>query len=460
MNTRLVYSNTQKSNEVRRMLWALVGLITLETVAAAVIVYFLMPTSWTLVLALTIVIGIPLVTLSLIVKILNSKHVIMTDALKLGLSRFNLITSLSEISEIKQFSLTLVPCRDAIGLSICRQDDTLYVLSRNSDIIQISLSSPILVRAKAFDEPYAKQGLVKKIVFNVDEPTNFLKELRGKTRLDPTQTLNFETTTVSPSTPIFNARDLNNSTVSIEIKSLQKLYGDYLAVNNLMLDIYEGEMFGFLGVNGAGKSTTIKMMTGLLKPTRGQILIKGQDLWQPGSKVRRSIGYIPDTPLVYERLTGREMLTMAGKLYGLSNSKIDDKIEELLFILRLEEWANSLIGIYSMGMQRKLSVALALLADPDIIIVDELTNAFDPQVLAEIKAILENLRNEGKTVLLSTHVMDVAEKLCDRIGIIHRGELVAVGAVSELSESLGLEGGLESLFLHLIDNDNTVRGVS
>jgi ABC-2 type transport system ATP-binding protein len=191
------------------------------------------------------------------------------------------------------------------------------------------------------------------------------------------------------------------------------------------------------------------MVTGLLKPTSGKVMVRGEDLWQPGTETRRLIGYVPDTPLVYERLTAREHLMVAGRLYALPQELIRERTEELLSILGLEKWGDQMISTYSMGMKRKISLALALLTDPELIIVDELTNAFDAPTLAQIKDILIDLRNREKTVFMSTHVMDVAEKVCDRVGIIQQGQLKALGTVDELCSSFHVEGGLEPLFLKL-----------
>lgn len=231
---------------------------------------------------------------------------------------------------------------------------------------------------------------------------------------------------------------------------MTRYYGDFPAVQNLTLEAYPGEIFGFLGANGAGKTTTIRMITGLLRPTAGRVLVKGEDLWQPGTERRRLIGYVPDTPLVYERLTAREHLLAVGRLYNLSQEKLKEKIEAILSMFNLESWGDQMLSTYSMGMRRKFSLALALLPDPELIIIDELTNAFDAPTLAQIKDILNGLRERGKTVFISTHVMDVAEKLCNRVGIIHRGQLKALGTVEALCRSHRVAGGLEPLFLKIV----------
>jgi ABC-2 type transport system ATP-binding protein len=323
-----------------------------------------------------------------------------------------------------------------------------------------------MVKASSVDKRNRK-GLIREILINVDEPEKFIEKLTLITDLKQQPDLKVSGNNMTPGViekKIFAEQATKTGLLevhgspSLELKNLARYYGDYPAVQDLSLQVFPGEIFGFLGANGAGKTTAIKMITGLLRPTTGTVLALGDDLWKSGTAVRRRIGYVPDIPLVYERLTAREHLIMAGCLYNMPQERIKKRAEELLSILDLQDWADQMIVSYSMGMQRKVSLALALLVDPEIIIFDELTNAFDAPTLAEIKEILMSLRNEGKTVFLSTHMMDVAEKLCTRVGIIHKGQLVALGKVDELSRAAGVTGGLEPLFLKLTGIQAKTRG--
>lgn len=454
------FTNTQKSSETRQFLWALVVIISAELLVVGTVVYILLPKGWLLFLLIAVVLSLCIFILNAIRLLLQSAHILTDKELYLRLGpRAKYRIPLSYISGAKAVSLASPPKADMIGISVLREGDRLYSLSRKSDVIRLVLSKQVMVKAPSAGAYRGKQGLVKEILINADEPERFLEKLAEATGLsEEFNQAAFDNSNISGLTkeeiplelPVAPKTKEADSSPSLEIKHLSKYYGDYLAVQDLSLKVFPGEIFGFLGANGAGKTTTIRMMTGLLRPVAGTVLVQGNDLWRSGTAIRRRIGYIPDTPLIYERLTARELLTVAGRLYSLPEDATKERINELLSILDLQAWSDHMIVTYSMGMQRKVSVALALLPDPDIIVVDELTNAFDAPTLAEIKDILLNLKNQGKTIFLSTHVMDVAEKLCDRVGIIRQGRLVALGTVNELCKSLDVDGGLEPLFLKLV----------
>ncbi|GAV25301.1 hypothetical protein ciss_12340 [Carboxydothermus islandicus] len=462
IENKKVFTNTKKSQQLRQFVWALQVIVTVEILIVGLAIYMMMTKGWLFYLVLALMLALYLYVSSLNRLMLGSAHVLTPEELIICLGpRFKCRLPLSLVVEAKAVSLASAPQGDLLNVSVFREDERLYCLSRNSDVIQLTLSEPIMVKAPSVGPDKSRRGFIREILINADEPERFLetitkialpeKELdQVKSSQDTLKSLQDKTRQIISLTP----PNLKlNKTPILEVKHLTKYYGDYPAVLDLNLEVYPGEIFGFLGANGAGKSTTIKMMTGLLRPSKGTILVRGEDLWQPGASVRRQIGYIPDTPLVYERLTARELLIMAGRLYNLPEEWTRKRMEELLAILDLNAKSDYMVNTYSLGMQRKVSVALALLSDPEIIIVDELTNAFDAPTLAKIKDILLNLKSQGKTVFLSTHVMDVAEKLCDRVGIIHRGQLRALGTVEELCESFGVSGGLEPLFLKLIGEE-------
>jgi len=219
----------------------------------------------------------------------------------------------------------------------------------------------------------------------------------------------------------------------------------------LSLTVQKGEIFALLGPNGAGKSTTLKMLTGLLKPQNGHILLDGQDIWvQGGESVRKQIGYVPDQPILYFRLTAKEHLYYSGRLLGLEDSILMDRINHLLKLFDLVPYQEQMIETYSQGMQRKVSMCLALLNDPELLIVDELTNAYDAKTIAVIKKIFRERKAVGKTVLFSGHVMAVMEELSDYIVIIQKGICYASGTMAELTAQYG-NNNLEDLFLQLTD---------
>ena len=236
----------------------------------------------------------------------------------------------------------------------------------------------------------------------------------------------------------------------IETRDLLKLYGDKVAVNSVSFDVYGGEVFGFLGPNGAGKTTTIKMIVGLLKPTSGSVKVAGHDIQTQSMLAKASSGYVPDTPNLYAKLTGRELLRFVGDLYNLDRGQVAHRIDELLRMFDLMNAADDTVDSYSHGMQQKASLAAALMHDPKVLVLDEPTMGLDPKSARLIKDILRQLADRGSAVMLSTHILEIAERMCDRIGIINRGQLVAVGTMDEL-RTLDKTGqtSLEDIFLSL-----------
>jgi len=242
----------------------------------------------------------------------------------------------------------------------------------------------------------------------------------------------------------------------IELTNLDKRYGDKIAVNNVSLQVNSGEVFGFLGPNGAGKTTTIKIIVGLLRPTSGTARVSGFDVQNQPLRAKAVNGYVPDTPNLYAKLSGREMLRFVGELYNIERDQINRRIEELLKLFDLEAAGDDSIDSYSHGMQQKTALACALMHDPKVLVLDEPTVGLDPKSARLIKDILRQMAERGAAVFLSTHILEIAERMCDRIGIINKGELIAVGTMEEL-RNLGQEaaptlpGGasLEDIFLNL-----------
>ena len=236
----------------------------------------------------------------------------------------------------------------------------------------------------------------------------------------------------------------------IETHNLLKRYGDKVAVDNVSFDVHAGEVFGFLGPNGAGKTTTIKMIVGLLKPTSGSVKVAGYDIQTQAMQAKASSGYVPDTPNLYAKLTGRELLRFVSDLYNLDRTQMTHRIDELLRMFDLMNAADDTLDSYSHGMQQKASLAAALMHDPRVLVLDEPTVGLDPKSARLIKDILRQLADRGSAVMLSTHILEIAERMCDRIGIINKGQLVAVGTMDEL-RTLDKTGqtSLEDIFLSL-----------
>jgi ABC-2 type transport system ATP-binding protein len=236
----------------------------------------------------------------------------------------------------------------------------------------------------------------------------------------------------------------------IETRDLIKSYGDKVAVNNVSFDVYGGEVFGFLGPNGAGKTTTLKMIVGLLQPTSGTVRVAGHDIQTQPMLAKAACGYVPDTPNLYAKLTGRELLRFVGDLYSLERTQVARRIDELLRMFDLTAAANDTVDSYSHGMQQKTALAAALVHDPRVLVLDEPTVGLDPKSARLIKDILRQLADRGAAVMLSTHILEIAERMCDRIGIISQGQLIAVGTMTELRtlDKTG-QASLEDIFLGL-----------
>lgn len=235
--------------------------------------------------------------------------------------------------------------------------------------------------------------------------------------------------------------------VVLDIKELRKNYGRFTAVKGIDLQVHQGEVFGFLGPNGAGKTTTIKTCAGLLQPTAGSISICGFDLHMEGSQAKARLGYVPDDPYLYDKLSGREFALFAARLYGEKDERLSSRVEEYFQLFDMGHDIDQLIGSYSRGMRQKTAIIAALLHRPSLLMVDEPTANLDPKSARLVKDIFQNWKEQNRTVFLSTHVMEIAENLCDRIGIIHQGELLAVDTVETIRGKEGVS--LEEVFLEL-----------
>lgn len=237
---------------------------------------------------------------------------------------------------------------------------------------------------------------------------------------------------------------------SIEINKLQKNYGSFEAVKALDLTVQKGELFCFLGPNGAGKTTTIKMMTGLLEPTEGVINICGIDIWKSPVEAKQHFAYVPDHPNLYPKLTGREFLRFIGSVFHMSQQTFEKRMEEYLQLFQLTGRADELMEGYSHGMKQKISLCAALIHQPDVLFLDEPTVGLDPKSARTLKTLLRKLCDNGMTVFMSTHILEIAEQMCDRVGIILQGELIALGTMEELREKGAEEQAtLEDIFLQL-----------
>ncbi len=250
---------------------------------------------------------------------------------------------------------------------------------------------------------------------------------------------------------------------AIVTRDLVRLFGQKAAVNHLNLTVSRGEFFGFLGPNGAGKSTTIKMMVGLLRPTSGSVWVGGVDVWKDPVQARSLMGVLPEYLNIYERLSGREFLVFAGHMYSVPGADIPRRAEELLQVLTLADDADKLIVDYSVGMRKKIALAAALIHRPEVLFLDEPFEGIDPVSSRVIRDILHDLTQHGTTIFFSSHIMEVVERLCTRVGIINQGTLVAEGTLQELRERASGEdkdATLEDIFLNVIGARNENHNLS
>jgi ABC-2 type transport system ATP-binding protein len=239
----------------------------------------------------------------------------------------------------------------------------------------------------------------------------------------------------------------------LELDSISRVFGGLTAVSDLSFRVEEGEIRGLIGPNGAGKTTTIKMMGGILEPTKGMVKIAGINMREAPEKAKSKIGFIPDRPYLYEKLTGMEFLRFTADLYGVSDESFEATALKILKDFSLAEWADELVESYSHGMKQRLIMSAALLHNPEVIIVDEPMVGLDPAAILMVKRLFRKLAEQGVTVFMSTHTLKVAEETCDRIGVINKGRLIAMGTTTELQREANItEADLERVFLNLTNN--------
>lgn len=296
-----------------------------------------------------------------------------------------------------------------------------------------------------------------RLILAVDEPERLITTLAGDPAYPP------KTVEIKSSEPSHYANTSSNSihdptsTPLLQLDGLAKRFGDFQAVHPLHLTVRPGEILAFLGANGAGKTTTLRMVTGLLRPTGGTVQIAGIDAWADPRGARRHIGYVPDTPLLWEGLTAQEFLWLVAGLHAIPEAEAKQRTAELLHRLGLTRWADGLIRHFSLGMKRKMAIAAALIHEPDLLLLDEVTNGLDPRATRDVKDWILAAAREGKGVLLTTHILDLAAELADRIAILDGGRLQAIGTLGELRAQAGLpDASLEALFLALTGGSREV----
>lgn len=236
----------------------------------------------------------------------------------------------------------------------------------------------------------------------------------------------------------------------ILLDNLTKRYGDFTAVAGIDLEIGEAQIFGLLGPNGAGKTTTLRMIAGILRPDSGRVLVAGYDNVAKPIEARKLLGFVPDRPFVYDKLTGAELLRFSAGLYGLTGPEVESRVDELLELWDLAPWKDQLVESYSHGMRQKLIISSALIHRPRVLVVDEPMVGLDPRSAWLLKDVLRTFAEGGGTALVSTHTLELAESLCDRLAVIDKGKVVASGSIDDLRREARSEtAGLEEIFLKI-----------
>jgi ABC-2 type transport system ATP-binding protein len=236
----------------------------------------------------------------------------------------------------------------------------------------------------------------------------------------------------------------------IVIDHLVKNYGDHIAVNDISLEIKAGEIFGFLGPNGSGKTSTIKIIMGLMKPTSGTVTIDGHDIQRDPISAKKVLGYIPDRPILYEKLTAWEYMKFIAGMYGIDETVLHERGMQYLKIFELTEWVNELVGNFSHGMKQRLNLSAVFTRNPGVLILDEPLIGLDPRGARLLKEILHRSRNNGMCIFMSTHILEIAEQMCDRMAIIYKGNVITTGTSDDLRQQADTsESGLEQVFLRL-----------
>ncbi len=237
----------------------------------------------------------------------------------------------------------------------------------------------------------------------------------------------------------------------IVLKNVSKSYGDVLALERISLQVEDGEIYGLIGPNGAGKTTTIKLLVGLLRPSSGQAFVNGFDVQRDALAAKKELGYIPDEPFLYGRLTPFELMDFKGSLHNMARKDLEKRKEELLQLVGLFDHRHDLIESFSLGMRQRLAISVALLPDPSIIVVDEPLVGLDPAGMRRVKEIFVELARRGRTVFISTHMLHVVEEIADRVGVLNKGKLVAEGTLEDLRHAR--DERLETIFFRLFSEE-------
>jgi ABC-2 type transport system ATP-binding protein len=425
-------------------LMMMIGDVVLFGVAGVVL-----PRPWNLV-ALAVGAGFVGLAVWLLTRGYRTPHLLDEGGLTLRFGRFRLAIPREAISEVSRWTEPVPRGVTAPTMPARYHDatDTLFLLAERKGLVVVDLNRPVAGRT-------VRQGAFEctRVVVSLDEPEKFVAAFAGGGAAPVPTAVRAPAgmVTWTPASPPGEGGSEGEGG-AIRLEGLSRRFGDFAVVKSVSLSVAPGEVLAFLGSNGAGKTTTIRMMTGLLRPTGGRVYIGGRDVWAEGPAARRLFGYVPDVPLLYEGLTAREFLWLVAGLYDIPRDEGRRRAEELLSLLKMAQWRDQLLRNFSLGMKRKMAIAAALVHRPQVLLLDEVTNGLDPRATREVKDFISASARAGTAVFLTTHLLDVAQELAQRIAVIHRGELRALGTLGELRTLTGRpEAGLEELFLTLTE---------
>lgn len=445
-NNQLVLSKWQTS-ELMGLFYGFMVAVSLESVAVHYLArVWLSPRT-----SLMVAIGHFLLSLGLLywlfVQPARRPHILTGNELIL---RYGTIANaVIPVSSIISLEATDIKCSERFGASALGNDKktgAMFLTTGNRNKLLLQLDQPVKPRGiKAYQ--YASQ-----LVFNLDEPELLKERLKGSSAA-ATATHDHTQPEATPPHPYtvpnaFRAAESveptnNGSIPSLCLQNLSKLFGPLAVLQDINLEIYPGEIFGLLGPNGAGKTTLLKTVTGLLQPSSGKVTVH-----------QEQVSYMPEYLMLYERLSGREFLHFLGTLYGLPADTLKREIESYLNRFDLRTAADRPTGSYSQGMKRKIALIGTLLKKSPIVLLDEPTNGLDPSGIIQVKDLMRELADQGRTVLISTHILDMAERLCDRVGILGGGRLLFIGTLDQLRNLTCMgEASLESIFLRLVQEE-------
>jgi ABC-2 type transport system ATP-binding protein len=450
------YGCTRQIGEYLTGLAPFVLVVAVELGALLAVIAFAVPSGPIRTASALFLTGVLLFAFHVMLAPLASGHAIEDGVLRLryGLFPFALRVDLrlGEIVEAKPAEAK-VDAGAALGPRFAAAEQRIQAAFSAHGLVLLRLREPRPISISPFQRPTAREILV-----NVDAPGPFLESLRQEAQPAPYLPLPQAAAGAPSASPVLVARKpratsaLSKLQPAVHLRGLTRRFGGFVAVDGLDLLVSEGELFGFLGSNGAGKTTTIRMLVGLLRPTSGAIHIIGRDPWAEPLQCRVALGYVPDSPVFYERLTGREYLAFVAQLRGITRGASTQRIDALLELLELSNSADVMCAAYSFGMRRKLALAAALIHEPSVLVLDEPLTGLDPRSARKVKDLLRERANAGTTVFFSTHDLATAAEVCDQVAIMHRGRLVGLGPVNELRERTDAPD-LEQAFLTLTSQE-------